>query len=83
LTVFALSAAGTRAMQLRLRYSHHLLGDAVGFFFVCVARRIYREFGLNLYWCFGMDWYLGEVTTKATACGRIGVSLKAVRFILQ
>ncbi|MGB7925199.1 MAG: hypothetical protein WCF57_18310 [Pyrinomonadaceae bacterium] len=68
---------------MRLRYSRHLLGDAVGFLFVSAAGRIYREFGLKLYWCFGMDWYLGEVMTKATGCGRIGVSLKAVRFILQ
>src|SRR5947209_12047106 len=43
----ARSAAGASALELRLRHAHHLLGDAVCFLLIRVARLTHGEFCLE------------------------------------
>src|SRR5437773_9147601 len=47
MTVIARSAARTGALHLRLRHPHYLIGDAIGFDLVGVARLVDRELGLQ------------------------------------
>jgi hypothetical protein len=83
LTLRAPSTTGTSALKLWLRHPHHLFGDTVCFLLMGVSRSIYYEFWLNVYCCFSMHWYLGEIMTKGTRCGRIGDGLKAIGFSPQ
>jgi hypothetical protein len=83
LTPGASSAAGARALWLRLRHAHHPFGDAVCFLIVHVSGRIYRELCLDVYRQPGMHRYLTEVRRAASFFVGIKVGFKIIKFRLQ
>jgi hypothetical protein len=72
------SAAGTSALELRLRLARHLFEDAAGFLLVNVCWGIDRQVGLNVNWRFGMYRYPAEIMTEARCCRRTGANFKVI-----